>query len=31
VLFKALLCSMMLFVAVGAAGIWLRRHRHSGR
>jgi hypothetical protein len=24
---KALCCSMMLFVAIGWAGIWLRRHR----
>jgi hypothetical protein len=24
---KALFCSMLLFVAIGAAGIWLRRRR----
>jgi hypothetical protein len=30
VLFKALCCSMLLFVALGAVGIWLRRRR-SGR
>jgi hypothetical protein len=24
---KALLCSALLFVALGSAGIWLRRHR----
>jgi len=27
VIFKALLCSMLLFVALGAFGIWLRRRR----
>lgn len=26
-LFKALICSMLVFVAVGAVGIWLRRGR----
>lgn len=26
-LFKALMCSMLVFVAVGAVGIWLRRRR----
>lgn len=25
VIFKALMCSMLLFIAVGAAGIWLGR------
>jgi hypothetical protein len=25
VIFKALLCSMLLFIAVGVAGIWLGR------
>jgi hypothetical protein len=27
VIFKALLCSILLFVALGAFGIWLRRRR----
>jgi hypothetical protein len=27
VILKALLCSMLLFVAIGAFGIWLRRRR----
>jgi hypothetical protein len=27
VIFKALLCSILLFVAIGAFGIWLRRRR----
>jgi hypothetical protein len=27
VIFKALCCSMLVFVALGAAGIWLRRRR----
>jgi hypothetical protein len=27
VIFKALLCSMLLFIAIGAFGIWLRRRR----
>jgi hypothetical protein len=27
VIFKALLCSMLLFVVLGAVGIWLRRRR----
>jgi hypothetical protein len=27
VIVKALLCSMLLFVAIGAFGIWLRRRR----
>jgi hypothetical protein len=26
-IFKALLCSGLLFVALGAVGIWLRRRR----
>jgi hypothetical protein len=25
VIFKALLCSALLFIALGAVGIWLRR------
>jgi hypothetical protein len=27
VIFKALMCSMLIFIAGGAAGIWLRRRR----
>jgi hypothetical protein len=27
VILKALVCSMLLFVAIGAFGIWLRRRR----
>jgi hypothetical protein len=27
VIFKALVCSVLLFVALGAAGLWLRRLR----
>jgi len=27
VIFKALLCSVLLFVALGVVGIWLRRRR----
>jgi len=27
VIFKALMCSVLMFVALGAIGIWLRRHR----
>jgi hypothetical protein len=28
---KALFCSMLLFVALAAAGIWLQRRRGTGR
>jgi hypothetical protein len=27
VIFKALVCSMLLFIVLGALGIWLRRRR----
>jgi hypothetical protein len=27
VIFKALVCSVLLFVALGAVGIWIRRLR----
>jgi MYXO-CTERM domain-containing protein len=27
VIVKALCCSMLIFVALGAAGLWLRRRR----
>jgi hypothetical protein len=27
VLFKGLVYAMLLFILIGAAGIWLRRHR----
>jgi hypothetical protein len=27
VLLKALCCSMLVFVAIGVCGMWLRRHR----
>jgi hypothetical protein len=27
VIFKALLCTALIFIVVGAAGIWLRRRR----
>jgi hypothetical protein len=29
--FKALCCSMMVFLALGAVGIWLRRKRAADR
>jgi hypothetical protein len=27
VIFKALMCSVLVFIALGAAGLWLRRRR----
>jgi hypothetical protein len=26
---KAICCSMMIFIAIGALGIWLHRHRRQ--